>query len=54
MERNTLGDVITQAFENTEEITYDIINSENNTAQEHTQDLTGLLNRKGFCTEANL
>ena len=26
MERNTLGDVITQAFENTEEITYEIIN----------------------------
>ena len=26
MERNTLGDVITQAFENTEEITYEITN----------------------------
>ena len=26
MKRNTLGDVITQAFENTEEITNEIIN----------------------------
>ena len=27
MERNTLGDVITQVFENTEEMTYKIINT---------------------------